>query len=501
MTAFFILTCARSGSTSLARILDTATNGTCAVEPMPNLNVETRLAMEGELEDPRKVVEEILVPRVRKGLARDEVYGEKNVTYGPFIPHLHELTGCKFIFLRRDGRDVVRSLMDWHDRMFGNVYRECIEPGNLAQRAVNAIASLPIHQDSSDFARPRPKPGSKWYERWETMSRFEMCCYYWATINDLYRDALDALPSDAWIEVDYTKPQADDILRAADLCGLTGLEAEHIQQILDAGVNSLEDRAAGERVHKLWMDWDGGRRRSFESIAGATMERLGYFDGATTRWRPADYGRCWGDHGADLHWYEWMYDTRRVMHEEAIDWIRGRDNTERPISSIADFGCGLGVGYHEALADRRYVGVDLISDTIDWCKQHRSNPRHEYQQLDFIREPLPERYDLVMSHGTIDNAYDIEAYILAMIRASKCWIYLTCYRGWFPDLAEHDYSWVDTDKCFYTNVSARRVREFLESLGCEDIRVEPRSTGRDDILSETRIVARTPSQPEGMRHE
>ncbi len=120
---------------------------------MPNLNVESRLAMEGRLEDPGKLVEEIVVPRVREGLARNEIYGEKNVTYGPFIPHLHELTGCKFILLRRDGRDVVRSLMDWHDRMFGNVFRGCADPGDLSQGAVNAIAAR--GQGPSSGAGPR----------------------------------------------------------------------------------------------------------------------------------------------------------------------------------------------------------------------------------------------------------------------------------------------------------------------------------------------------------
>jgi perosamine synthetase len=51
--SFFILTCARSGSTSLSKILNEAENGVCKVEPAPNLNRETRLAMDGRLADPR----------------------------------------------------------------------------------------------------------------------------------------------------------------------------------------------------------------------------------------------------------------------------------------------------------------------------------------------------------------------------------------------------------------------------------------------------------------
>ena len=135
MRPFFILACARSGSTSLARILDDASNGTCAIEPVPNLNVETRLAHDGRPAHPlaapsadrAEVVRALVVPRVQRGLAEHEVYGEKNVTYGPFIPELHAQTGARFVCMKRDGRDVVRSMLDWHDALFGNVYRECAD--------------------------------------------------------------------------------------------------------------------------------------------------------------------------------------------------------------------------------------------------------------------------------------------------------------------------------------------------------------------------------------
>ena len=98
-----------------------------------------------------------------------------------------------------------------------------------------------------------------------------------------------------------------------------------------------------------------------------------------------------------------------------------------------------------------------------------------------------------MSSGTIDNGYDVEAFLDAMIRASSRWIYLTCYRGWFPDLAEHRYGWADADRCFYTDIAPRRVRRHLECCGCGDIRVEPVPTGRNDIPLETRIIARVPA--------
>jgi hypothetical protein len=273
---FYIVTTARSGSTALARILDTATNGQCLVEPAPNLNVETRLAMDGRLPDLAAPVREILVPRAEAGAREHGIHGEKNLTYGPFIPEMHAQLDCRFIVLKRDGRDVVRSMMDWHDRMFGTIYRECGETGELTSRALAAAANLPLHLDASDFSRPRPHPGDPWFDRWEDLSRFEMCAWSWAHLMDLFQAQVRGLPPDAWIELDFTRPRADDILAAARFVGLEGLDADGVAGMLDARINSLRDRTDEDDRFPRWPDWSDDRRDRFEAIAGPTMRRLGF---------------------------------------------------------------------------------------------------------------------------------------------------------------------------------------------------------------------------------
>lgn len=274
--SFFILTTARSGSTSLARILDEASNGGCVVEPVPNLNVETRLAMDGMLENPRQVLKDIIVPRVEVGLETQAVYGEKNLTYGPFIKDLHELLDCRFVYMKRDGRDVVRSMMDWHNRMFGTIYRECTDPGDLSPRALIAASNLPVHLDTSDYARPRPGKNDPWYERWESMSRLEMCSYYWVRMHDLFQSQLDQIPRESWIEIDYTHPQASDIDRVARFLGLEGLDENQIQLMLDSRINSLTDRTGEANNFPTFNSWTPTQQASFEAIAGPVMQRLGY---------------------------------------------------------------------------------------------------------------------------------------------------------------------------------------------------------------------------------
>jgi SAM-dependent methyltransferase len=183
-----------------------------------------------------------------------------------------------------------------------------------------------------------------------------------------------------------------------------------------------------------------------------------------------------------------MYVGRRKMHEEAIAWVEARGADK----SVMDLGCGVGEGYCDAFAGRAYVGVDIAAGSIDWARTHRANPRHRYEARDFIADPFVDAADIVMSSGTIDNAYDPEAYLDAMISAAREWIYLTCYRGWFAEHDEHAFSYNPQHGCFYADLSARRLREHLESRGCRDIVVEPRATGRTDIPFETRVTARVP---------
>ncbi len=487
MRPFFVLSSARAGSTSLARILDQASNGSCAVEPVPNLNVESRLALEGRLAEPKTILEQSVLPRVKR--AGNRIYGEKNVTYAPFVGLLHELCDARFVLLTRDGRDVVRSLIDWHDRLFGTVYREAIDPGELSAVARRNAANLLVHLDSSDFARPRPLPGEPLYERWPSATRFEMCVYYWARIYDLYLDQLALLPEGSWIQLDYTRAGPDDLLHVADFLELQGLDRANVASMLDARINSLKDRCDEAPTFPDWTQWNSAQRRDFETIAGPTMRRLNYWTDNATHWRPPAFGACWRERAADLAWYEWMYEGRRRMHDDAISWIRSHDSTDR-INSIMDFGCGVGVGYSSELADRTYIGVDLAENSIAWARQHRTNPGHRYLALDFIADPPAQAADLVMSSGTIDNAYDPERYLDAMIAASRRWIYVTCYRGWFPELTDHRFFWSSEHGCYYADLSPSRMREHLERRGCTHIAIEPRSTGRTDIPYETRLIAR-----------
>lgn len=214
-------------------------------------------------------------------------------------------------------------------------------------------------------------------------------------------------------------------------------------------------------------------------------DRMGAVD------RPTTYGSFWKSHDGGLPWYTWMYESRRDQHETFGRWLQSVDRLAR-VDSIVEFGCGLAVGYAELFADRDYVGIDIAEQCVEWCRTNRRHPGHEYWAGDFIRADWPRRFDLVLSQGTIDNTYDMDAFLCSAAAASRRWLYVTAYRGFFPELSEHEYRWSAEHGCYYNNLSPARAYRTLSELGCTDVAVMPSRTGRNEIPYETMIVARVP---------
>lgn len=205
--------------------------------------------------------------------------------------------------------------------------------------------------------------------------------------------------------------------------------------------------------------------------------------------KPSTYGLFWKEHDGGLEWYTWMYNGRIDQHQCFQQWFDYINNSE-PVLSVLELGCGFAVGYADFFEDIRYVGTDLAETAITWCKKNRHNEKHDYVAIDFITEKFDEKFDLVFSQGTIDNTYDINGFIKAAIAASRRWIFITAYRGFFPGLQEHRYSWNGQHGCYYNDISPHQVYKLLEAEGCSDITIVPSHTGRQDIPFETLIVAR-----------
>ncbi len=280
MDIFFIVSAMRSGSTMLARICDAATNCQCAVEPHPNAQIITGQLMRGKLKSSDKWIKSELLPTIEKKEKEGiEVYGEKDPSYNTFTPSLYEILGCKLVFIIRDGRDVVKSMINWHTEKNGSVYVECKDKVVLSDVA-KKIREVYRHGKPPflpDYARPRPKKGEPLYNEWEDLTRFEMCSYYWAKMNEICLENLNNIPNKDWITVDLglSNPLLD-ILKMVKFLNLKGLNEEKLKLMLESKINSLQYHGLKEGRFPHWSEWDSKTTKKFWEIAGDMMIRLGY---------------------------------------------------------------------------------------------------------------------------------------------------------------------------------------------------------------------------------
>ena len=135
------------------------------------------------------------------------------------------------------------------------------------------------------------------------------------------------------------------------------------------------------------------------------------------------------------------------------------------------------------------AGLQDLRALIEWCRANRHNPLHDYVPGDFIAEGVGERFDLVFAHAVVDHVYDIDAFVRAAVEASNRWIYLTAYRGWFPDLDAHRYNWSEQDTCFYNDLSPTQIQRLLVGLGCRMVAVTHSATPIQPDVWEAVIVA------------
>jgi SAM-dependent methyltransferase len=206
--------------------------------------------------------------------------------------------------------------------------------------------------------------------------------------------------------------------------------------------------------------------------------------------KPSNYGEWWEKNDRGLEWYKEIYESRKAIHLSFQRWVAEVESVGKKIESILELGCGRAIGYSDLFLDRRYVGYDVSTKEVAWCKKNRQNPRHAYIAGDFLEKGIEEKFELVFSHALIDHIYDINAFILAMVVASKKWVYITSYRGWFPDLKEHNYMWNERDTCYYNHISPNEVRRILIDAQLTNFLIAPLATNNPLIPNETVIIIR-----------
>jgi hypothetical protein len=269
-TIFFIFGAFRSGTTAFCQMLNMADKVAVFIEQSPKLCLEARLLYEERLTTPEDVIWQARNQNIQKVIENGLTYVDKNPNYLLFIPFLLEKFDCKFIYLHRDGRDVVRSMMDWHDVQKKTIY-------TLAEDDINSDrfdgANYPW-----DYSLLRPKKSEKLYSEWKSLSRFQKCSWYWAQYNRLALDMINHVNQPhRFMKINMTGVTAKDVEAVYQFMGLTGFERTKVDELLKARINSVKQRSGQADQFPQWTHWSEDLYHSFDKFASPTMYYLGYY--------------------------------------------------------------------------------------------------------------------------------------------------------------------------------------------------------------------------------
>lgn len=399
---FFVTGAGRSGTTSAIRVLGEAARTAVVSEPLPRLSHETHLHRLGRLPDPRPILWQTMAPRIRAALVEADAYGEKDQLLYGCLTHLRELFAGRFLFVTRDGRDAVRSLVDVHRLFNGNLYREAGGELSPEVRQVSERVWSNPRGRANELYRPRPRPGDPWFDRWPRLTRFEMTAWLWSHQVRTTLAQLNALPDGCWTSIDYSAGlTAESFAPVYELFGLAGFDAGRVQAVLDSRVNSLAGKKLAGQASPRWPDWPAERRESFDAIAAAAMVELGYY--AIDRLPGSRPPAAWAGFELDpepdpLPAAVW----RQLDAAGAVD-PRGLGKT---------LLVGADLSLPEEARVRRFPGGSL-----------GAIPAGEF--------------DTVILSGVIDRLPDMDGFLVEMARRAGGRLISIAGRGAFPGLIEH----------------------------------------------------------------
>lgn len=185
------------------------------------------------------------------------VYVESNAGYYGLLDLLDDVYGhFKAVYLIRDGRDWVRSMMNW-----GQMYNKGRFRGIVAH-------TWPMASEI---------PGNPYQSKWDSMSRFERICWAWSDLNWYALGTLEQDPDartfhfeDVFAADDRYEHLAELVSFATNMPGIEPVPSRALEGWLDRRMHG----SSGD--FPAWPDWSSQHRAQFSSICGPLMEELGY---------------------------------------------------------------------------------------------------------------------------------------------------------------------------------------------------------------------------------
>ena len=243
---FFVLSTGRCGTVLLADLLGQAEGATVLHEPV----WLDYVALKGAYQSPRKAM--AYISRYRRKKIHDLVqsdpdihtYGETSFMLSFFAEALKTVApNLQLLHLVRDGRDVVRSLIN----------RGYYHPDTMA--------------DDMQYRSITPLPDSPYYERWDHMNQFERCCWRWMVTNAIIMRSASQVARFEEIMTDYDAFQEQ-------MAGPLGLAT--IDVATWEGAVKVKRNPSARILFPHWREWTAEQNAAFREIAGDVMEKVGY---------------------------------------------------------------------------------------------------------------------------------------------------------------------------------------------------------------------------------
>ncbi|MEJ2594745.1 MAG: sulfotransferase [bacterium] len=246
---FFILSSGRSGSKTISDLLNQHSQVYCGHEISPILiKTSTDYAYGRYNEEYFLSLLDHIYGKSRR-IPRDSFFGESNQKLVPLAPLLYKLfPKAKFIWLIRDGKDVVSSIFgrEW--------YQLESEDSELYNPNLRTWDNYRIEGD---------RIGAVSSGDWSAMTAFEKNCWYWKYWNESIESFFKTLP-------EYQKL----FLRLEEMDG----QVDSLQKFLRLKPENIKVKKTNVAYYKLqqYNSWEKDQKEAFRRICGSSMIKWGY---------------------------------------------------------------------------------------------------------------------------------------------------------------------------------------------------------------------------------
>ncbi len=252
---FFVVTTGRSGSTTISSLLSQHSQLTCLHEPRLQLiRLSTEFAHgEKSYEQTKDELDSIYCNSSNYPLG---IYGESDQKLWNLIEIIAELMpSSRFIWLIRDGRDVVASTYArrWFDKDIENREGSPTSPNKFLCRWMY-------------YRIDGAKCGVFSQAEWDEMSVFEKNCWYWSYVNSSIEKQLQQLPGWRW----YTIKLEEIEDKVSSLLNFLGVEFE---PLTIPKLNAFKPNVNWYKTQKHWYDWEEREKLAFIKYCGKEMDK------------------------------------------------------------------------------------------------------------------------------------------------------------------------------------------------------------------------------------